>query len=164
MRRISIRTLMAFVIASAVGLAALRNAEPLWARLMLLTALSAVGIAGVGAIFTRRKERAWWVGFGVFCGGYLSLAYGPWLSERFEAEVEMTQLLGEIYIRIVPFVPNTPANKTVVQTWYNNRKAFVQISHSLFALLSGLVGGTIAVWFYVRREREENRREEATSA
>ena len=35
MRRISIRTLMAFVLVSAVGLAALRNANELWAGMML---------------------------------------------------------------------------------------------------------------------------------
>ena len=28
-----------------------------------------------------------------------------------------------------------------------------RVGHPLFALLSGLLGGTVAVWFYVRRER-----------
>jgi hypothetical protein len=32
---------------------------------------------------------------------------------------------------------------------------FQQVGHSLFALLSGLLGGTVAVWFYARRERAE---------
>ena len=31
----------------------------------------------------------------------------------------------------------------------------LRIGHSLFALLSGLLGGTVAVWFYVRRERTD---------
>src|ERR1700678_1659691 len=32
---------------------------------------------------------------------------------------------------------------------------FQRVGHSLFALLSGLLGGTVAVWFYVRRERTD---------
>jgi hypothetical protein len=34
--------------------------------------------------------------------------------------------------------------------------AFVTTGHSLLALLSGLVGGTIGVWFYGRQERQES--------
>jgi hypothetical protein len=31
----------------------------------------------------------------------------------------------------------------------------LRIGHSLFAMLSGLLGGTVAAWFYTRRERSE---------
>jgi hypothetical protein len=48
MRRFSIRTLMAFLLVPAVALAALRNANDLWAGMMLLTALGAVGVAILG--------------------------------------------------------------------------------------------------------------------
>jgi hypothetical protein len=48
MRRFSIPTLMAFVLVSAVGLAALRNANDLWVGMMILLALTAVGVAGRG--------------------------------------------------------------------------------------------------------------------
>ena len=37
---------------------------------------------------------------------------------------------------------------------------FRRVGHSLFTLLAGLLGGTVAVWFYLRRERA---RSEATS-
>jgi hypothetical protein len=30
---------------------------------------------------------------------------------------------------------------------------FQRVGHSLFTLLAGLLGGTVAVWFYMRRER-----------
>jgi hypothetical protein len=36
-----------------------------------------------------------------------------------------------------------------------NAEEFGRVGHSLFALLAGLVGGTVAVWFYERRERQE---------
>jgi hypothetical protein len=38
---------------------------------------------------------------------------------------------------------------------------FQRVGHSLFALLSGLLGGTVAVWFYVRRERTDAAAREA---
>jgi hypothetical protein len=74
MRRFSIRTLMAFVLVSAVGLAALRTAGDLSAGLLFLVALAAVGVAILGATFMRGAEQAWWIGFALFCGGYLTLA------------------------------------------------------------------------------------------
>ena len=62
MRRLSIRTIMAAVVIAAVGLAALRNANELWAGMMLLTTLAMLGIATLGIIFLRAKEQAWWAG------------------------------------------------------------------------------------------------------
>jgi hypothetical protein len=44
---------MAFILASAIGLAALRNANDLWAGAMFLVALAAVGIAVLGAVILR---------------------------------------------------------------------------------------------------------------
>ena len=61
MRGFSIRTLMAFVLVSAIGLAALRNAGDLWAGMMMQVALTAVGVAVLGAVLLRGRERAWWL-------------------------------------------------------------------------------------------------------
>ena len=36
-----------------------------------------------------------------------------------------------------------------------DRRDFLRVGHSLFALLAGLLGGTIARWFYARRVRGE---------
>src|SRR5262249_41515830 len=33
---------------------------------------------------------------------------------------------------------------------------FRRVGHSLIALLAGLLGGTVAVWFYMRRERSRS--------
>jgi len=68
MRRFSLRTLMAVIVLSALGFAALRNASALWAGIMLLTILAMLGVATLGMIFLRHKERAWSVGFALFTG------------------------------------------------------------------------------------------------
>ena len=100
MRRFSIRTLMAFVLVSAIGLAALRNASDLWAGMMLLLALAAVGIAVMGSVILRGCERCWCAGFAFFGGGYLALAVGPWLSPWFRTQLGTTQLLDYVQSQV----------------------------------------------------------------
>jgi len=62
---------MAFVLVCAVGLAALRNANELWARVMMMVAVALVGVAVLWAILLRGRERAWWLGFAVLGATYL---------------------------------------------------------------------------------------------
>ncbi len=100
MRRFSIRTLMAVVLVSGVGVAALKNASDLWDGLPLLAALAAVGVAVMGAVNLRGRERCWWAGFAFFGGGYLALAVGPWLSDTFEPQYGTTYVLKEVHSRI----------------------------------------------------------------
>jgi len=197
MRRLSIRSLMAFILVSAVGLAALRGADELWAGTMLLVALTAVGVAVPGAVILRGKERYWWAGFAFFGGGYLALAVGPWLSDTFQPQLGTTHLLGHIHGRMYPSMvqkkkdpwdlqlereilvaelaqvrrlarnTNDPAllamqkaltaldQQIAAQKITPTRDQFQRVGHSLFALLAGLVGGMVATWFYVRRERSD---------
>src|SRR5262245_23706503 len=89
MRRFTIRSLIALIVASAIGLAALRNASEIWAGLMFLSALTAVGSAILGAALMRGRERAWWLGLAVFGGGYLIISLCPVVSE-----LPTTQLLS----------------------------------------------------------------------
>ena len=104
MRRFSIRSLMAFVLVSAVGLAALRTAGDLSAGMVLLVTLAAIGTAMMGAVILRDRERYWWAGFAFFGGGYLALALGPWLSDTFHPQLGTTHLLNEIYRRMHPSI------------------------------------------------------------
>ena len=87
---------MAFVLVSTVALVALRNANELWAGMMLLLALAAVGVAGLGATLMCGRERAWWLGFAVFGGGYLVAALCPVRSE-----LATTHLLEYVQARVV---------------------------------------------------------------
>ena len=98
MGRISIRGVMAFVVVFAIGLAALRSANEIWGGVMLVVALAAVGVAVVGMIVMRGRERAWWLGFAVFCGGYLLSALSPLGSQ-----ITTTHFLEYVHRKAVGF-------------------------------------------------------------
>jgi hypothetical protein len=95
-RRFSIRTLMAFIVLAAVGLAALKNAGEVWDGTILMAAMAAVGVAILAAIFSRGREQAWWIGFALFAGGYLHLAAGPWTVDAFRQRLVTTSLIGHL--------------------------------------------------------------------
>jgi hypothetical protein len=154
MRRFSILSLMAFVLVSAIGLAAVRNANEKWEGAMLLIALTAVGIAILGAVLTRGKDQAWWIGFALFSGGYLLLTFAPALSREVVSKLGTTHLLEEVHYRIAPVVSNNSNQDEwlAYREWERNLPAILSIGHSLFALLAGLLGGITAAWFHKKRE------------
>jgi hypothetical protein len=194
MRRISIRTLMVLIAGSAVGLAALRNANEVWARVMMMLVVGLVCVAGLRAILLRGRERAWWLGFAVLGCTYLCASLSPLRSR-----LSTTHLLEYVHARVVSssiatfdvsradqdsllfrivMIDGTANSRTVSNSVYHstpgedilatmepanrwrsalpgaaNRDPFLRIGHSLFALLIGMVGGTVAAWFWGRRER-----------
>jgi hypothetical protein len=158
MRRFSIRILMAVIVLAAVSLGALRNANDLWAGLMLLVAMAAVCFAVMGAVILRASERVWCAGF-VFLGGlYLACVFAPWLSDKFQPIPGTTHILNELFSHISP---QTMAGDTmeVINMYALARQAhlanFQRVGHALFAVLAGLLGGTVAAWFYARQERAD---------
>ncbi len=192
MRRFSIRTLMALIAGCAVGVAALRNADELWARVMMMVTLGLLCVAGLWAILLRGRERACWLGFAVLGCAYLSASLSPLRSR-----LSTTHLLEYVHARVVSssiatfevsrvdqgsilfrveMIDGTASSRTVSNTVYNstrdqdiiatmepanhwraalpgaaNHDQFQRIGHSLFALLTGLVGGTVTIWFWGRR-------------
>src|SRR4051812_8509784 len=101
MQRFSIRTLMAVVVLSALSLAALRNANKLWAGLTFMVALSIVGIAMVGAVIMRGKERCWWATFAFFGGSYLVLTCAPGFSTVVSPKLVTTTALDYLHSEFV---------------------------------------------------------------
>lgn len=91
--RITIRAVMALVLLVAVGVAALRYANDLWASLALTGVLLVVAVAALGAAFGRGSRRAWWGGFAALGFGYLSLSFGPWFSSAIRPQLATTWLL-----------------------------------------------------------------------
>jgi hypothetical protein len=76
-RGYSIRALMAIVLGSAVGLAALRNANEFWAAVTTTVALAFFCAAVLWTILLRGRQRAWWLGFALLGGAYLFVSLSP---------------------------------------------------------------------------------------
>jgi hypothetical protein len=199
MQRTSVRGLMALIVVCAVGLAALRNANALWAGMLPLAALAAVGVAVLGAVILRGKERDWWLGFALFGGGYLGVTIGPLLSDSVQRQPGTTHLLEYVHARVISSsiatfdvsragrgsrlfrvttldgavhsrkvadrdYDTTPADVILTSIAPANRwqsalpgaahhDPFLRIGHSLFALLAGLLGGMVGLWFQERQAR-----------
>lgn len=76
--RVSIAGLLAVILIAALGLAALKMANALWASTVYSLAIFATLVAVLGAIFSREGLQAFCAGFAIFCGAYLVLIIGPW--------------------------------------------------------------------------------------
>jgi hypothetical protein len=59
-----------------------------------------LGTALLGVIHQHGQGRAWWLGFGIFAGGYLVLALGPWFSEHVQPTLLTTQLFDYAHLQV----------------------------------------------------------------
>src|SRR5437764_1137610 len=99
MRRFTILTLMAGITVLAIGLAALRDANAVWAGVLLLATLLLLGTAALGVIYGQGRSRAGWLGFSLFGGTYLAMVIGPWLAESIGEKLPTTQALRYVHSR-----------------------------------------------------------------
>ncbi len=101
MRRFRILTLMVLIFALAVAIAALRNADDLWAGGLMLVTPLVLCIALVGASCGRKSRRAGRLGFAIFGGAYFALAFLG-LSESNLALLPTSKLLKLAHNRVTP--------------------------------------------------------------
>ena len=97
MPRFSLSAVMGFVLACSVGLAALRNANEVWVGILLMLVAGMVGVALLGVFFEPGRNNAWWAGFALFAGSYLTLAFGPWCKDQIQPKLASTQLFGYLH-------------------------------------------------------------------
>jgi hypothetical protein len=164
MRRFSIRSLIAFVVISAVGLAALKSASDLWAETVLLADLVAIGVAVLGAAFSRGREQAWWTGFALFSFGYLAFLMGLWSAFRFPSQAVTNPALKYAYEHIHPDAALQAAKyrsamlsgtRPLPSSPTPTFDEFQRMAHAVMAPFCGLIGGMTATRFYARRERRD---------
>jgi hypothetical protein len=168
----SLRTLLLAFIPVGLAIAALVNANYLWANAVLTVTLALLGTSLVGWIWTLKKARAFWSGFAVFGWGYMLLAFGPWFSEHVSANLISHQVLetsaslfghqaaigqnvstfweNKDWSRQAGFVTDQKYRASIGRTMHYWDYLFV--GHCLFTLISGLAGGFIGCWFYARRD------------
>jgi hypothetical protein len=96
MTRFSVRSVMLSIIAAAVSLAALRNANALWGAALPSVLVLAVTTSVIGAIGLRGREQYGWAGFLLFSVVYLVVTIGNILPERFEDPFRTSWLLDYV--------------------------------------------------------------------
>jgi hypothetical protein len=179
--RFSIAGLMGIVLVAAVGLAALVSPSPAWAGAIFLVTCVVLGLAIVGAIYRRGASRAFWVGVCVFGWGYLALLtlvanYGGGILPSPPSPAPQmrivwalpfpplltSQILSTLRVRLGPEVPS--GGEPQWQTYWNIIVPYYQIGHALWALLAGLVGGTLARIFLALPPDRSGRPEPAADA
>jgi len=82
MQTFSIRTVMAFVVVSAIGMAALSVGSAPWAGAMLSISFFTLTCALLGIAFGRNERRIYWTGFATLGWMYLILTYAPALDAK----------------------------------------------------------------------------------
>jgi hypothetical protein len=103
MKRLTILSLMGFILAVGVAIAALRNADDNWAGAMILSTPLLLGVALIGALCGEERSRARRLGFAILGGGYFALAFLG-LSDADRARLPTARLLQAIHERVAPQV------------------------------------------------------------
>jgi hypothetical protein len=136
--RFTLAGLMVLVLVAAVGLAALRNASPVWVGPIFLLTRAVLGLAIINTIYRRGARRAWWLGFALFVCGYLALVEprnemrSPYLSTSVLL-VAVKPYMG------YPADPSPPTTDVIMRNFQ-----YLKIGHDLWALVAGLFGGLLA--------------------
>jgi hypothetical protein len=137
--RFSIARLMVGVLVAAIGFAGLRDSSENWAGIMLLLTCGALVLALVSALCRGPEERAWWLGFALFGGGYLALV--QWMSSA--VALPTIRLADSIASRFDAPLSLLPIG---AETWSSLPPTY-RILHCLWALALAEFGSLLAgVW------------------
>ena len=107
--RFSIANGLAVIAIVAVALAALRTPSYLWANVTYSLALGAVVVAIINFAYSREAGRAYWLGFSL-CGGiYLTVCSVPMLRDSVGSRLVTETILDFIYPHLSPATSPGPS-------------------------------------------------------
>ncbi len=166
-KRVSIAGLMGFVVVVAVGLVALKQADPTWASACFTIAVGTLTVGIFRAVFGRGRSRTFWTGFSLAGWLYLFWVFGVFSRAD---EVEPPPLLTRSGLARVQEILHPKATTSVLNTIFHfsftnrgkplvidpfDETSFEQTGESLWALLIAWAGGLHAVRLVARREARE---------
>lgn len=102
--RVSIRRMLALIVAFAVALAALRSPSNFWANTLFTLTLAALVVSVINVVYSRARVRAFWVGFLIAGSAYFLLHWVPPFGDRLVS----VPLLDILYPHLVPPEPTRP--------------------------------------------------------
>jgi hypothetical protein len=160
-----------------LAVAAMRDPTDLWTRLSFTLAIIGTAVAVLGATVRCGPDRPLWLGWALFAGGYLILAFGPWLSTEVRPHLLTTGLLEWLYPRIhtTPMLTDAQRGHAMLRilggsgsyvlesadSYHQSRGGelqmnFERIGHSLTAMACGLAGVALVRLLSPRRGISQN--------
>jgi hypothetical protein len=146
MKTIAIRQLM-FVVFMVAVISAL-STRPTQAGSSVIISLTVffLAIAALQACVRRDNRRAAWTGFAIFGWAYVLVGVGP-KFDCLDSPMLTNLLLKEAFLFLVNQNPATMTDEAFINTYQGRALEFFQIGHSVFALLSGVIGAMCAITF-----------------
>lgn len=123
MRRSAILGLFLAGAVTAVGMMALRNANPVWLGIVLLATVGALALSVVGSVQSAGWSRAWWFGYATFGWIYFAFAFAPGLSDKVQPRLATTNALDYLHAEVVAF---TRPMRDQIQELQDIRKLLVR--------------------------------------
>ncbi len=147
----SLKHLLFVILVAAVGLAALTNADlPFVAEFVNLCTLAIIILMGYGAWISAGSQRAFRIGFVAWSIFYVVLSV-KLLGYQF-AHVTYT-LLNLGWRALLPSRISSLTGDAFMEAEADWISRFMHVGQCLFALLFGLLGGWVTVYFYRKRQR-----------
>jgi hypothetical protein len=170
MRRVSIRSVMAFIIVAGISLAAIRIGSPPWSGAMFSITFFTMVCSLLGVALTCGLRRVYWSGFAALGWSYLLLMYAPWVDRKvgpFLLAPQLFPALAEVLdsdnqaaggLQSVPIgtFGAAAAGGMFGGVGSRNLQAFIRIGVAIEALLWAFLGGWVACYF-ASGNREESR-------
>jgi hypothetical protein len=174
--QITIAHLILIILVVAVALAAIRSGSAAWAGAMFSITFFAVICSLLGVALGRGMRRVYWSGFATLGWGYLLLVFAPWLDGKVGEYLLAPNLFAHIYEVLHPDpqaggglqnVPVEILGATATGGAFGGggfaiavRRAeaissFARIGVAIEALLWAFLGGWVACYFALRRDRED---------
>ncbi|HVC92988.1 MAG TPA: hypothetical protein VND64_04820 [Pirellulales bacterium] len=146
--RFSLLALFWFIAATAIGCAAVAKPNVFWVSVVASAGLVVLIFVPIGALFCRNAIRAFWAGFALAAWGYMCFRHLHMHSGYSSALLPTTRLLVEfINARGLDFAFGAEPN---------DAHRLLYIGEMLWSLLLGFIGGIVARYLYIRRERESS--------
>jgi hypothetical protein len=184
--RVSIAALLTGIALFGVTLTALIYPSPLAGNAFFTLTVGTLMTGLLGAVYSRGRKRAFWIGFSTFGWAYFLANYGPEPISNVASNLVTEGILEILYPYTIPhaesgdasvvppallpqpvppMLPGDPPSSW--ETWttsdrttgsyYSSPRMFNRIGHSLFCLLFASIGGILARRFHENRERAEER-------
>lgn len=155
---LSVKRMMAIVLVSGAGMAALVDPTPVWSDLFLFVTTVVLLTATLGALFHRGPRRIAWTGFSLFGWFYFLLYFAPLFASRTGLLIPTNRLYQWGFEKLHPLhemVAQARSRPAVRNVYHEMAENFYQSAHLQATLLFALLGAFLAL-SVTRQGRDED--------